>query len=221
MSYIETFLNSNPADMSLRASVIEGHSQDGTTPTPLMYLANEFALAGSMGLQALASTVTERGILDQNEFTIQLSENGKPELCAIMWGSLIQELDNCLKDEIFDIANVVTKINSLTGHAGLPGLDAPRPSLEIVKKGKMNEIRFTHQKDPTDTLFFMEPYRLPNGIRKLLTEAGFFSSQEALSVVEAWKERAEIVRGIPTEEFDRLHRFEIEELLQSFDDFIS
>jgi hypothetical protein len=198
MRYIEAFLEQHPADMSLRDKVLDGLSQDGESLTPLMFFANEFAVAGSIGLQMLATAVTDRGVLDQDEFTTKLSEQGKPEFNAIVWGSLLIELDKCLADGVFDIANVVSKINSLTENTGLPGLDTPRPSAEMVKRAKIQEMKITHEKDPTDALFFHEPYHLPNGIRRLLTETGFFSSKDAAQVVEEWRRRAEILLGIPT-----------------------
>lgn len=219
MSYIEAFLNSNPADMSLRTKIIEGHVQDGVTPTPLLYFAHELALAGSMGLHVTAKVLTDGGILDQQEFADQLSVKAKPEMGAITWACLYQEIQNCLDDEVFDNAAVIGKINSLTRDAGIVPLEIQEPSVELISPLKMVEMRTTHQKDPTDALFFQEPFHLPYRVRKILAEAGFFSSKEALSVVEAWKLRAEILRGIPTAEFERSHRLAIEELLQSLDEF--
>jgi len=218
MSYIEAFLGSNPVDMSLRTKVVEELAQDGTNQTPLMFFASEFALAGSAGLQLVAKTVTDRGIVDQTEFTYQLSERGKQEMSAIIWGSLYREIQNCVKDGVFDTGAVIGNINFLTRDAGVEGLTIPTNSVELIKPVKMSEIRITHQIDPTDALFFLQPFHLPDSIRKVLAESGFFSSKEALSVVEAWKERAEIIRGIPTEEFDRSHRLAIEELLQSLEE---
>ena len=193
MRNLEAFLAANPADSFLTGCILGRVEDEGNSRSTIDYFAGELAKAGSDGLVTVATSITDQGILDEQEYLAHLAVLTKPEMGAIVWGSLVPEIRKSLSDNIFDSGIVIERINALTSKALVPPLLLPENSIERIPPLKQHEMKKTYALDPSYSLFYRQPFHLPNAIRGILTNLNFFSSKEAMGVVEEWKPRAELL----------------------------
>ncbi len=219
MSSMHEFFDAHPADFTLRDQFLATNGEFGAIQQPpYVRFANELAIAGSAGLKMVEVALSDTGLTTTDrQYGDALVIHAKPEMSAIVWGTLLPEIPRSINRGFFDMARYIARMNELLGDTIATRFPQPQQPMEALPKQLRQEMIFVQNTDPTYSLFHKEPWHLPRQVRKLFTENGYFTSPDMDYIVKECEQRIPILLGVPTEELEGQIYNDINDILGSFD----
>lgn len=172
----------------LNSQIQGAQERMGTSKDPVIFLADTLVEYARQEMKELSDR-EELVILSEN--SPQFTGNGVPQVTAIIFGTAIKSLSECLSTGYFEHDTFRSRLNNTL--TDTPIAKNPRPhwlknESEVIPLPKFAAAKNQLIHDPTYSFFFEEPILMPESLRKYLEEKNFFKSSYLKGLTLSWKE---------------------------------